>query len=306
MIIAYICAFLAAFFWGAGFIGSRMGLESLGPLWVCFGRFLIAFAATSPVLLFSKSLRLSKDELKGFGICSICLAAMMFLQIKGLQYTTVAKSGFITILYAFITPIIASVFLKKRLTPYYWVMALCAFGGVCFLMELDFANLNNGDWLTLGCAVFAALHILSVGKYSKVFKSTGVFNVLQMLGVCIITLPLALIFEGSAPIVSFLDEGVTSPAFLGLIFMGIFSTAVAFFLQLRSQKLIEPHIVALVFLMESPLGAALGWIMLDEAMGMQAIIGCSVTLFAVGMIALEKPFQEVFANVLESYEQRIS
>ena len=43
MIIAYCCAFLAAFFWGAGFIGSRFGLEAMGPMWVCFFRFFVAF-----------------------------------------------------------------------------------------------------------------------------------------------------------------------------------------------------------------------------------------------------------------------
>ncbi|MBG59938.1 MAG: hypothetical protein CMJ16_05710 [Peredibacter sp.] len=304
MIIAYCCAFLAAFFWGAGFIGSRFGLEAMGPMWVCFFRFFVAFIATSPILFLNRQVSFSSRELKAVGVCSFCLAAMMFLQIKGLQYTTVAKSGFITILYAFMTPILANAFFKKKVSLYYCMMAIIAFGGVCLLMELDFRNFNYGDALTLGCAFFSALHILSVGHFSDVFRSSGVFNVLQMLGVCALTLPLAFILEGAGPIQDFMMGAVSDQAFWGLLFMGVFSTALAFFLQMRSQKFIEPHIVALVFLMESPLGAAMGWFVLDEGIGFKGLIGCTITLFAVAMIALEKPFQEVIANVLGKHEQR--
>ena len=172
------------------------------------------------------------------------------------------------------TPILANAFFKKKVSLYYCMMAIIAFGGVCLLMELDFRNFNYGDALTLGCAFFSALHILSVGHFSDVFRSSGVFNVLQMLGVCALTLPLAFILEGAGPIQDFMMGAVSDQAFWGLLFM------------------------------ESPLGAAMGWFVLDEGIGFKGLIGCTITLFAVAMIALEKPFQEVIANVLGKHEQR--
>lgn len=305
MFIAYASAILAAFLWGAGFIGSRYGLESLGPLWVSFGRFFIGFLVCLPVLAFGKKESWSKDKILGVTLCSIFLGGVMFLQIAGLQYTSVAKSGFITILYAIITPAFAGFFLRQKLGSYYWAMALIAFGGVCLLLDFDLNNFNGGDALTLGCAFCSALHILSVGRFAPRFESAAVFNVWQMFGVCALALPLALVFEGSkAPLIFLSELSFSDNALLGLLFMGAFSTGMGFFLQLWSQKHIRPHVASLIFLLESPMGAFLGWAMLSENIGIKEIIGCAITLFAVGAIPMEKPFQRGLSNVVRLYERR--
>lgn len=303
--IAYTYALLAALFWGAGFIGSRFGLEALGPMWITFIRFFIAFLATVPILFFIKRPKWNKERIIGLLVCSVCLAGMMFLQVKALQYTTVAKSGFIIILYAFITPVLTWLFLGKKLGGYYWVLALCAFGGVSLLLEFNLENFNKGDALALGCAFFTALHILSVNKYARSFQNVVAFNVFQMLVVCLITLPLAVFMEGAWAPASFVLNMASHPeAFWGLLFMGVFSTAMGFFLQLRSQLSIEPHIASLVFLLESPFGAFLGWLVLNERMDGQALIGCGITLAAVSLMPMEKTFQEALENVVFSYERK--
>lgn len=298
MNFAYLFAFFAAFLWGAGFIGSRFGLEAMGPFWVCFFRFFIAFLVCSPFLLIAKTNKWNKEKVKGILLCSIFLGGVMFFQVAGLQYTTVAKSGFITVLYVFFTPLIAKVFMGQRLGLYFYFLASLAFLGICLLFDFRFSNFNYGDALTLGCALSSALQIIFVGKYANEFESVVTFNVYQMLGVSLFALPLALIFEGTVQISSFINTAHLNMAALwSLIFMGIFCTGLAFFMQISSQKKIRPHVASLIYLLESPLGVLMAWMMLGEGLNNKELIGCAITIVAVGLIPLEKAFQPAKNNV---------
>lgn len=300
MFLAYLGAFTASFLWGAGFIGNRYGLEAMGPFWVGFARFFIAFIVCLPFFILAKPVKWNREKLFGIFVCSVFLAGLMIFQIAGLLYTTVAKSGFITILYAFITPMLARIFFEKRLGAYYWTSAAVAFVGVCLLLGFDPANFNKGDALTLGCAFCSAFQILAVGRFAPKFENPAVFNIWQMLGVCLVALPLALVFEGIGPAKQILLMGASHPkALWGLAFMGVFSTGVAFFLQMASQRKIEPHAASLIFLLESPVGAFLGWAALDEILTFKQAAGCAITLAAVGMLPLKRPLQKRLQPALQ-------
>ena len=143
MMNAYFYAIITSVFWGAGFIGSRYGLEAYSPMWVTFFRFLVGFLIGLPLIG-----RLSKNELNlkfifGAFVSAMMLIGVMFFQIKGLSYTTVAKSGFITIFYAFFTPILYWVFYKKKLSLFYWSLLSIALFGMFLLAEMNVSNLTN-------------------------------------------------------------------------------------------------------------------------------------------------------------------
>ncbi|MBD64665.1 MAG: hypothetical protein CME62_05635 [Halobacteriovoraceae bacterium] len=286
--IAYIYAIFTALLWGAGFIGSRYGLEELGAMWVTFGRFAIAFAVTLPALFFIKKKKIAWGGYFQIFICAFFLSMIMFLQIKGLEYTTVAKSGFITILYAFITPLLSFYFFKNRLSKTYWGLLIIAFLGVLLLLDLDFANLNLGDFLTLLCAFASAGHIIAVSKFSRNFN-LGQFNLIQLFFVCLITLPLAFLLEGGQNITQLTSNFIANPtSFWGLVFMGVLSTALAFFLQVKSQEQIAPHKISLIFLFESPAAAILGFIVFNETLTANGLLGCMIVLTSVAMLPFER------------------
>lgn len=287
MMAYYSYALLAAIFWGAGFIGSRFGLEALSPMWVTFFRFLVAFLATLPVLVGMKKIKIQVEMILGSFICATILASMIFLQIKGLQYTTVAKSGFITILYAFFTPILCKIIYGDRLSNFYWMMLSVALVGMGFICEMNLGTLNEGDLITLVCAFFSALHILAISHFVKETTNVMVFNILQMFFVCLVSLPIALYLEGADQVISghFLMQ---TDAVVGLIFMGVFSTSVAFFMQIKAQEKLPAHVASLIFLMESPFAAVFGFMAFNETLSQVAVVGSVLVTVSVCLMPFEK------------------
>lgn len=292
MVTYYLFALLAAIFWGAGFIGSRFGLEALSPMWVTFFRFLIALMATMPFLLSMKKTKLRMELVLGAFVCGGILTTMIFLQIKGLQLTTVAKSGFITILYAFFTPVLCKLLYGSRLSSFYWLMLSVALVGMGLICELSLGTFNQGDALTLICAFFSALHILAISHFTKEIGNMMLFNILQLFAVCLLSLPVAMYLDGTDAINanSFFTN---NSAVFGLIFMGIFSTSVAFFMQMKAQEKIPPHQASLIFLMESPCAAVLGYIAFGETLSIMSIFGMILVTLTVAVLPFEFHIQRV-------------
>lgn len=284
--ISYSYAIFAALFWGAGFIGSRFGLEAFTPMWVTFFRFLIAGVFLLPLLKDIKKEDLNKSVIGGAFACGLILTFMIFLQVKGLQYTTVAKSSFITITYAFMTPVICSIFFKEKLSSIFWSTVFMALVGILFLCDMNISSLNYGDFLTFIGALLSSVHLLLIGHYAKKLPRLAIFNILQMFSVCIISFTLAITFEGTTPITSgviFQDYR----AIAGLVFMGVFSTSIAFMFQTKSQKVLKPYVAGLIFLLESPFAAVLGYFVLNETLTPMAITGCVMVMMAVGIVPFE-------------------
>lgn len=301
MFAAYTYAILASLFWGAGFIGSRFGLESLGPMWVTFLRFFIAFICLLPLFRGAKKSDFNIETIKGSIICGIMLTFMIFFQIKGLQFTTVAKSSFITITYAFITPLICYFFFKEKLSALFWSTSLIAMFGILLLCDMNISNLNYGDLLTFFGALISSIHLIAVSKYAKKVPRLSLFNIFQMLTVCIISFTMAIIFEGF----EIIKSGTLIQdyrAIGGIVFMGVFSTSIAFMYQTKSQKVLKPYIVGVIFLMESPIAAIMGFYIFNEKLSQMGILGCILVMISVVVL----PFEKTLMNYLRAASRRLA
>lgn len=289
MAISYSYAIMASLFWGAGFIGSRYGLEAFTPMWITFLRFMIASIFLLPLFLKVKKTDFNKTSIIGASICGVLLTFMIFLQVTGLQYTTVAKSGFITITYAFITPLVCRIIFKQKLSMFFWSSLSLALVGIFLLCDMNLSNLNYGDLLTFVGALIASAHLLLISHFAKKLKTLNLFNIIQMLSVCCVSFVLSLLMEGSNPVKEgHIFNNLASIA--GVVFMGIFSTSIAFVFQTKSQKFLKPHIAGLIFLLESPFAAVLGFLIFNETLTFSATFGCLMVMVSVMIIPMEMQF----------------
>ena len=69
--------------------------------------------------------------------------------------------------------------------------------------------------------------------------------------------------------------------YISIIYAGVLSGGVAFTLQIYAQKNISPAPSAIIFSLESVFAAIAAWIILDQVLGVNKILGCFFILIGV-------------------------
>lgn len=289
--------FLAGIFWGFGFIGTVWCLKSLTPSAIIFYRFFIAFAAGILVLAIQKrSLSGLINQLVGEAKLSfwpgVYLWLTLIFQTWGLQYTTATNSTFITVLYVVTVPLMNSMIGKEIIGWIHWLCVVIALGGTALIVNLqNLSTLNFGDLLTLVCSIFAAIHIIAVGIQTLKTKSDFAFNTMQSFWMSIFSLLLFPFTTGWNLLA--LDE----KGWIGLIALGFGSSLLAFFLQVRAQKIISPSVVSLMFLLESPMSCVFAYLLLNETLNGLQWLGAGFIMLACIAISLNELRKEAVKNI---------
>lgn len=251
---------LATTIWGFGFTASIWALTAFDSISISVIRFGTAFAFGLLALSTRKTFRseINFTNLKKSLLPGLFLGATLCLQTWGLEFTTATNSGFITTLYVVIVPIIEGLVYRKRLSRLHSLWVFLALIGTSLMIQLHFDSFNKGDLLTLLCAFTAAFQILAVGHISKTIKSAFAFNTFQSLWAALASL-LFWPFYGRV-----LFQAPSVQAAIGLFSLVFLSTLLAFFLQIKAQKILSPSISAIIFLLESPFAAAFAIFFLHE------------------------------------------
>jgi drug/metabolite transporter (DMT)-like permease len=158
--------------------------------------------------------------------------------------------------------------------------------GIALLCELDINNFNRGDLYITVSAAFFSLHILAIDKYAK-GQNSFYFNLWQCVYVGIMGFIFASLYVGIPsfePALRYTDITKQS-AFLGFIVLAIFSSIIAFGIQVKVQEKIRPHIVSVIFLMESVFASFFGYIFFGETLSLMGLIGCCLILLSVFLIS---------------------
>lgn len=280
-IISFICLIICTFIWGTTFIAQDTGMDNIGPFTFNSVRFFVGFLTVVPfVLLFEKKKinKQIKNKNNKFYKLMIPVGIFLFLgtvfQQVSLLYTDVANSAFFTIFYVPMVPIIIYFLFSKKLHWSIWPSVLaCVIGGY-FLSDISNADIRFGDGLVLIGALFWALHIIYIGKIIDQFDLPFFIALLQNFIVAALSLLLVVIFEE----VDFFK--IKLEAF-EILYAGILSGGFAFALQLFGQRNISASPAAIVMSLEGVFAAISAWIILNQILGLNNIIGCSLILGGV-------------------------
>jgi len=276
-----LSALLCTFIWGTTFIAQDTGMDKIGPLTFNGTRFLIGFISIIPfaILLEKKKIahEINKNKKLFYKLLfwvGIFLFLGTYVQQTALLYTDVANAAFFTIFYVPLVPIILFFFYSKSLHWSIWPSVLFCIIGVYLLSDFSNANIRLGDGLVMLCALFWSLHIIFIGIFIKNFNLPLFFGALQALIVSFISIIFAIFFE-TITISNILNES------LSIIYAGVLSGGIAFTLQIYAQKNISAAPAAIIFSLEGVFAAIAAWIILDQLLGINNIIGCSLILIGV-------------------------
>ncbi len=277
---ANLLLLLAAAIWGGGFVAQSTAMKAIGPFWFIGLRFVIAAVAVLPFMLFEARktrVKTAPRHLKLYLLTGLALFGGAATQQIGLQTTTVTNSSFITGLYVVIVPLIAVVFLRRSPHWVIWPGAIMAVSGIYMLSGGQLSALTTGDLLTVVCAVFWAGQItlagITVSETGRPLAlSTAQFAVT---GAC--ALAVAVVVEP----ISWAAVWAAAPE---ILYVGIFSSGVAFSLQVIGQRYTTSSQAAIFLSSEALFGASLGALLLGETMPPLGYAGCALMFTAMLLV----------------------
>ena len=291
--MSLLSALLCTFIWGTTFIAQDTGMDKIGPLTFNATRFFIGFLSIIPFALLFEKKKITKEinnNKRLFWKLLFWIGLFLFLgtylQQTALLYTDVANAAFFTIFYVPMVPIILFFFYSKSIHWSIWPSVLFCIVGVYLLSDFTNATIRLGDTLVILCALFWSLHIIFIGNFIKDFNLPLFFGALQALVVSFFSIIFALFFE-TITIVNILNESVS------IIYAGVLSGGIAFTLQIYAQKNISSAPAAIIFSLEGVFATIAAWIILNQILGLDNVIGCTLILFGV-----------LFSQLLPIYESK--
>jgi drug/metabolite transporter (DMT)-like permease len=250
--------------WGSTFVLSKYLLESISPLIYIAVRF--AFATILFGVFFPrKAFAGPKSSWKKGGILGVLLFLGFASQTIGLQFTGASKSAFITGMMVVFTPI-CQLIIERRAPKIGNVIGVVLVTlGLYFLTSPEGSEFNLGDGLNLLCAVTFALYIVYLDVFSK--GSDAVHLTMAQFVVCtVLGFVSALLFE-SVRLVPTVVGGLT------ILYLTVFATVIALFVQNKYQKDTTPTRSAVIFSIEPVLAAGFAYLLLGEVLGAIGILG---------------------------------
>ncbi|MFM8961642.1 MAG: DMT family transporter [Actinomycetota bacterium] len=277
LVLAPWALLAVAAMWGISFVWMKDILDQQDVYSFLLSRFLVA----SLVMLLANPrviTRLNREILTKGSVIGTALGLGYIFQTLGLDRTTPAITGFITGLYVVLTPLIAALLLKERLTKQAWFYIVLATAGLAVLSVSGW-SIGTGEFFVLISALLFAAHILLLSQWSKKFDAYALTFV--QLATCALVSGIPASINGfSAPP----DFQVWSVVF----FTAVFATFFAFVIQTWAQARISATKVAVILTMEVVFAALFSVALGAEPLTLRIVLGGSMVLIAMIMIVQPK------------------
>ena len=277
---AHALLVLVTFVWGVTFVVIKNAvMQDASPLLFNFARMTLAALALG--IVFHRDLVRIK---RGSFVAGVLAGTFLWLgyefQTTGLRLTTASKSAFLTGVSVILVPLFLMLFWGRKTTTWTAVGVLAALVGL-FLLTVpasaggtgNWASVNRGDLLTLGCAISFGFQIIFLGRATErhpfaqiAFLQTAVAAVLMGITAPLLERP----------------HMVWSPRVLwAIVITGLLGTAAAFTIQAWAQQFTPPTHTALIFSLEPVFAWITSYVVLDERLGMRAAVGALLILGGV-------------------------
>ncbi|MDE2387332.1 MAG: DMT family transporter [Actinomycetales bacterium] len=262
--------------WGAAFVVMKPAIEKQPFYDFLATRFTIA--ALVMIAVRPSVLRQLTPRLLATGLPLGAILGLGYVtQTLALELTTAAITGFLTGLYVVLTPLLAWVFLKNKLSVKVLAGVVLATGGLALISITD-VGIQPGHVFGIMCALLYALHIVGLGKFSARFEAYPL-TVVQLIAVAAVSWVGALADGYQAP--------QSGDVWFAVVFTAVFATAIAFFAQTWAQARMDASRVAIILTAEVVFAAGIAVGVGQETLTLQTTIGG--LLMVAAMLLVEWP-----------------
>ena len=281
---ANILMLIASLIWGTAFVSQTTGMGAIGPFTFSFARFFFAFLTVITFAIYLEQQNVTKifsDRNKVY----LCLDTGFFLfggmglQQYALQKSLISNAAFLSTLYVPFVGIISRFIIKKQVHWIIWIAILLCLYGSYLLSSNQSVEIQQSDSLLFIAALFFALHIICIDIFIKKLNSPFLFGSIQYFIVFILSMILAFMWE--EPKLSNMQI-----EWFEILYTGIFSAGIGYTLQIIAQHKANPAPAAIILSMESVFAAIAGWILLNQVLDTQKILGCLAIFIGVIIVQL--------------------
>lgn len=269
----------ATIIWGSSFVIVKDVTGFLSPAWILVVRFTAATVIMALALFKRRALYFERSHIAYGLLFGLAMFMAYYLQTIGITDTTPGKNAFLTGTYCVIVPFLAWAMTRKRPNRFNVIAALLCIAGIGFISlgggAEGLLSISFGDAMTLGCAVFYALHIVLVSMFAK-DRDIFVLTMWQFAGVAACSLVAGLVLEPGPTWNEVPLEGWASLAYLTVA-----CTTLALLFQNIGQAHIPPASASLLLSLEAVFGVAFSVALGAETLSARIVLGFALVFAAI-------------------------
>lgn len=271
----------AAAIWGGMYVVSKVVLDVIPPFALLSLRLVLGAGLLALIWAVRRSpWPKSGVVLRTIGVGMIGFGISLGLQFVGTRLSTASNASLVTSASPAFMVIFAVWLLGERASPRRLMALVCASVGVVAVIDPGRASLDLsafwGNLALLGAA-------LTWGLFSVLVKAVtrwgGVLQVslITFMGGLLIAAPASALEAGWLPI-----GRITPTIIVGVLYLGLVSTALAMYLWNKSLATLDASVVSLLFFAQPVVGSALGALLLGERLSLGFWLGA--VLIGAGLL----------------------
>ncbi|MDV5149240.1 DMT family transporter [Streptomyces sp. SBC-4] len=269
---------LVAVVWGASYLAAK-GITTTHTV---IAVLVLRFAVVLPVLVVAgwRKLRaLTAPQWRGAATLGLILSGIFLLETYGVVHTSATNAGLIISLTMILTPLAEAAVTRVRPPRAFLAAAALSVAGVVLLTQGGgFTAPSLGDLLMLLAAVARTVHVLAMSRIKAVRGADSLSLTTVQLGSAVAVFAVIAVFPGTgaSPWATALDFGPREWA--GLLFLSVFCTLFAFFVQMWAVRRSSPSRVSLLLGTEPLWAAAAGIALAGDRPGVLGLVGAILVL----------------------------
>jgi drug/metabolite transporter (DMT)-like permease len=274
---------LAASIWGGMYVVSKIVLEVIPPLELVWLRYVVALIALGIMALLTRqSWRIRWRHVPLIlAIGVIGYAVSIWTQFLGTKLSTAQMGAVITSATPAFMVVFARILLGEKITVRKAASVVLATVGVLCIVGIGHVSQSDGlGGVVLGVAAITWALMSVLVKRVPSSYSQLVITFYGILVAAAVMTPAALIQSHGL----MMTELTRPTVWGGVLYLGVVSTAGAFFLWNKGLQMIDATSGGLYFFFQPLVGTLLGWIVLGEGVGLPFWVGAALILGGVLLV----------------------
>ncbi|NMD38680.1 MAG: EamA family transporter [Christensenellaceae bacterium] len=278
--LSALALIIVTIIWGGGFVATQIAIDSgLSTEAIMTIRFVVGSLIIGLINI-KQVIRTDKRTLIHGIVAGAIIFFAFFIQTVGQRSLEISLVSLITASNVAMVPFFSWIFDKKRPKKSVLILSFTTFIGIAILnYKNGTLSFNIGALLILICAALFALHISYLGRFSSKVNASNL-TFWQLFTAAVISAIVWLI-NGEGITQTQIQNGI-----IAVMFLGVFSTAICYYLQTKAQQNVPAYFVAIILSMEGVFGSGFSALLGYETLSSNVIIGGTIIIACVIAINL--------------------